>query len=90
MLSLIWAESSVSSDYSDAQSDATNGENDSCYLAEEFIDIPMVLSHPFNEVVKLLDEITDLSTRSQRYPDEERTTTCIVTAEVEALGPRKD
>ena len=30
------------------------------YLAEEFIDIPMVLGHPLNEVIKLLDKITDL------------------------------
>jgi hypothetical protein len=30
------------------------------YLAEEFIDIPMVLSHSSDKVVKLLDKIADL------------------------------
>jgi len=39
-----------------------SSESGSCYLAEELINIPMVLSHPFDEVVKLLDEIADLLT----------------------------
>jgi len=34
------------------------------YLAKELVNIPMVLSHSFDEVVKLLDEIADLPTRS--------------------------
>ena len=59
-------------------------------LAKELVDIPMVLSHPFDEVVKLLDEIADLQTRSQLST---RVVTnfmgYIITAEVETLGPRK-
>jgi hypothetical protein len=34
------------------------------YLSEEFIDIPMMLSHSFDKVVKLLDEIADLPAAS--------------------------
>ena len=60
------------------------------YLAKEFVDIPMMLSHPFDEVVELLDEIADLPTRSQLYPSEKQLGDYIVTAEVETLGPGKD
>jgi len=58
------------------------------YLAKELVDIPMVLSHPFDEVVKLLDEIADLA-RSQRYQSNANSAAYIVTAEVETSGPRK-
>ena len=32
------------------------------YLAEEFVDVPMMLSHPFDEMVKLLDKVANLPT----------------------------
>ena len=64
MLSLIWVESSVSRDCDSSQLGAPNRESRSCHLAEQFIDIPMVLSHPFDEVVKLLDKIANLPTGS--------------------------
>jgi len=57
------------------------------YLAEELVDIPMVLSHPFDEVIELFDEIADLPTGSQFCSSEKRLADHIVTAEVEALGP---
>jgi len=34
-------------------------------LAKELVDIPMVLGHPFDELVELLDEIADLQPMSQ-------------------------
>ena len=48
-----------------------------------------MLGYPFDEVVKLLDEVADLPTKSQRYSSEAETLTNIVTAEVETWGPRK-
>jgi hypothetical protein len=48
------------------------GERVSC-LAKEFIDIAMVLGHPFDEMVKLLDEITDLTTRRQFHSSKRAT-----------------
>ena len=59
-------------------------------LAKEFVDIPMVLSHPFDELVKLLDKIADLQIWSQpstQVADSSRG--YIITAEVETSGPRK-
>lgn len=49
----------------------------------------MMLSHPFDEVVKLLDEVADLPTESQRHSGEAGTLTYIITTEVETWGPRK-
>jgi len=42
-------------------------------LAKELVDIPMVLGHPFNEVVELLDEIADLQDQeSDLYSSREK------------------
>ena len=66
MFSLMWVESNVSSDCDKSKSDAFKEKrSDSPHLAEEFVDVPVVLGHPFDEVVKLLDEIPDLSTGGQ-------------------------
>ena len=60
------------------------------HLAKEFINIPVVLSHPFDKVIELLDEITDLVDKNQLDPSEQCFSTYIVTAEVKTWGPRKD
>ena len=88
MLPLMWVESSVSSDYGSGQPGALKGECGSC-LAKEFVDVPMVLSHPFDEVVKLLDEIADLANRVSSLIKERQLDVYIITAEVETPGPRK-
>ena len=49
----------------------------------------MMLSHPFDEVVKLLDKIADLPTKGQLYSGKKRPGGYIIAAEVETLGPRK-
>ena len=63
MFPLMWVESNVSSDCGRSKSDAFREErSDSPYLAKDFVYIPVVLGHTFDEVVKLLDEILDLLT----------------------------
>lgn len=59
------------------------------YLAEEFVDVPVMLSHPFNKVVKLFDKVANLPTKSERHSDITETITYVITAEVETWGPRK-
>lgn len=66
------------------------GKTNCPHLAKEFINIPVVLSHPFNEVIELLDEITDLVDKNQLDSSEQCFSTYIVTAEVKTWGPRKD
>lgn len=66
------------------------GKNNFSHFAKEFINIPVVLSHPFDEVIELLDEITDLVDKNQLDSSEQCFSTYIVTAEVKAWGPRKD
>jgi hypothetical protein len=59
------------------------------YLAKEFVDVPMMLSHPFDEMVKLFDKITDLPTKGERHSSKAGTITYIIAAEVKTRGPRK-
>ena len=50
----------------------------------------MVLGHPFDEVVKFLDEVPDLQIKIKPQSNEDTIRSYIITAEVEALGPWKD
>ena len=50
----------------------------------------MVLSHPFDEVVKFLNEVPDLQIKIKPQSNEGTIRFYIITAEVEALGPWKD
>jgi hypothetical protein len=60
------------------------------HLAQKFVYVPMMLSHPFDEVVKLLDEVPDLQSRFSLTQVRRSTPDHIITAKVETLGPRKD
>lgn len=66
------------------------GKDEFLYLAEEFIDVSVVLSHPLDEVIKFLDEIADLPAEGQCHSGRTWTPTHIIAAEVETRGPGED